>query len=128
MKPFACLVLLAAIVGIVPAQTPQNLSTEQLESYLKDKEIFRLDVREPKEIVELGSVEGYVNIPIGELEKRLSEIPKDKKVLTLCNRGGRAARAAEILQKNGYKVVGSCGLTDYKQKGKKLVYPKGAKG
>ena len=47
----------------------QTISTEELEKYLKDpKKIFFLDVREPKEIEELGSVEGYVNIPLGQLE------------------------------------------------------------
>ena len=62
----------------------QALSTEELEKYLKDgKKIYFLDVREPKEIEELGSVEGYVNIPLGELEKRLNEVPKDKLIITL---------------------------------------------
>jgi rhodanese-related sulfurtransferase len=62
----------------------QSLTTEELEKYLKDgKNIFFLDVREPKEIEELGSVKGYVNIPVGELEKRLKEVPKDKLIITL---------------------------------------------
>jgi rhodanese-related sulfurtransferase len=62
----------------------QNLSTEELEKYLKDsKKVFFLDVREPKEIEELGSVEGYVNIPLGQLESRLKEVPKDKLIITL---------------------------------------------
>jgi rhodanese-related sulfurtransferase len=62
----------------------QTLTTEELEKHLKDgKNIFFLDVREPKEIEELGSVEGYVNIPLGQLEKRLSEVPKDKLIITL---------------------------------------------
>jgi rhodanese-related sulfurtransferase len=62
----------------------QTLSTEELEKYLNDKKrIFFLDVREPKEIAELGSVEGYVNIPLGQLESRLKEVPKDKLIITL---------------------------------------------
>lgn len=62
----------------------QNLTPEEVEKHLKDKKnIFLLDVREPKEIQELGSVAGYVNIPLGELEKRMSEIPKKKLVITL---------------------------------------------
>ena len=32
-----------------------------------------------------------------------------------------------MLKKAGYKVAGSCGLADYKAKGKKLVYPKESK-
>lgn len=62
----------------------QTMSTEELEKHLKNpKGVFFLDVREPKEIEELGSVKGYVNIPVGELEKRLSEVPKDKLIITL---------------------------------------------
>ncbi|MFN8684598.1 MAG: rhodanese-like domain-containing protein [Acidobacteriota bacterium] len=44
--------------------------------------LFFLDVRDPKEIEELGSLKGYVNIPLADLEKRLSEVPKDKTILT----------------------------------------------
>lgn len=62
----------------------QNLTTEELEKHLKDrKKVFFLDVREPKEIQELGSVKGYVNIPLGQLESRLGEIPKEKLIITL---------------------------------------------
>jgi rhodanese-related sulfurtransferase len=61
----------------------QTLTTEELEKYQKDKKVFMLDVREPKEIEELGSVEGYVNIPLGQLESRLNEVPKDKLIITL---------------------------------------------
>ena len=62
----------------------QSLTTDELEKYLKDgKKIFFLDVREPKEIQELGSVKGYVNIPLGQLESRLKEVPKDKLIITL---------------------------------------------
>jgi rhodanese-related sulfurtransferase len=39
-------------------------------------------VREPKELAELGTIKGYVNIPLGQLESRLSEIPKDKLIVT----------------------------------------------
>ena len=56
---------------------------EDLAQLLKDqKNMFFLDVREPKEIAELGSLSGYVNIPVGELEKRMNEVPKDKTIIT----------------------------------------------
>lgn len=72
--------MILAGMSLAPAQ---NLSTEELEKYMKDKKVFFLDVREPDEIKQLGSVPGYVNIPVGELEKRLSEVPKDKLIITL---------------------------------------------
>jgi len=62
---------------------PKKLSDAELEKLLKDeKNLFFLDVREPKEIEELGSIKGYVNIPLGQLESRLGEIPKDKLIVT----------------------------------------------
>ncbi len=66
------------------AESPaKNLSTEELEKLLEKREnLFFLDVREPDEIKQLGSIEGYVNIPLGQLESRLKEIPKDKLIIT----------------------------------------------
>ena len=88
------------------------------------KKFFFLDVREPKELVEFGTMKGYVNIPIGQLEKRTSEIPKDAVVVTACARGVRAARAAVILEKAGYQTIGYCGMMEWREKGYDLVYPK----
>ena len=56
---------------------------EDLAQLLKnDKNMFFLDVREPKEIEDLGSLKGYVNIPLGELEKRMKEVPKKRTIIT----------------------------------------------
>jgi len=56
---------------------------EELQKFIQEQSnVFFLDVREPKEIEELGSMKGYVNIPIGELEKRMKEVPKDKTIIT----------------------------------------------
>ena len=82
MKRILCAaaILLASLALAAPAQ---ELSTEQLEKYLNDKKVFFLDVREPDEVKKLGSIEGYVNIPLGQLENRLKEVPKDKLIITL---------------------------------------------
>jgi len=66
------------------SRTPRKISADELEKLLEKKDaVFFLDVREPFEIQRLGSVKGYVNIPLGELEARLKEIPKDKLIVTL---------------------------------------------
>ena len=72
--------LMAAFSLFAPAQ---EITTAELEKHLENKNVFFLDVREPDEIRKLGSVPGYVNIPLGELEKRLKEVPKDKLIVTL---------------------------------------------
>ena len=65
-----------------PHEEKKELSADELKELLEKKKIFFLDVREPKELTELGTIKGYVNIPLGQLEGRLSEIPKDKLIVT----------------------------------------------
>jgi rhodanese-related sulfurtransferase len=75
-----------AVFALACAQSnaPKTISADELEKLLERKDgLFFLDVREPGEIERLGSVKGYVNIPLGQLEARLKEIPKDKLIVTL---------------------------------------------
>ena len=64
------------------AQQAPKMASDDVMSLLEKGEVFFLDVREPKELEDLGTLEGYVNIPLGEIEKRLKEIPKDKAIIT----------------------------------------------
>lgn len=60
----------------------QKMASDDVMALLEKGQVFFLDVREPKELEELGTLEGYVNIPLGQIEKRLAEIPKDKAIIT----------------------------------------------
>ena len=60
----------------------RRVEADEIDKYIQEKKVFFLDVREPKELEELGTLEGYYNIPLGDLEKRLGELPKDKLILT----------------------------------------------
>ena len=81
--------LLFAVALVLPAaaaddKQTKELSAEELGKLLEQKDkVFFLDVRSPAEIESLGSVKGYVNIPLDQLEGRLKEIPKDKLIVTL---------------------------------------------
>ena len=59
-----------------------KMASDDVLALLEQGEVFFLDIREPRELAELGTFEGYVNIPLGQLEQRLSEIPKDKTIIT----------------------------------------------
>src|SRR6266700_8338358 len=117
-RNFLSILLLALLAALgLHGQDVKKLSADDLKQYLQEGKYYFLDVREPSELEQYGSVKGYVNIPLGQLEKRMSEIPKDRTIVTMCEHGRRATQAAEILQKNGYKVVGACGLAEYRDKG-----------
>lgn len=65
-----------------PSESEKKLSADELKELLDKKDVYFLDVREPKELEELGTIKGYVNIPLLQLENRLSEIPKSKLIIT----------------------------------------------
>ena len=124
MRCFAIAILFAALA--VPALAEKKLTPEELRDLLEKNDtskIFLLDVREPNELEETGAIKGHVNIPISQLEKRLREVPKNKIIVTYCMLGIRAGRAAEILEKNGFEVFGSCGIVPWKEKGFPTVQP-----
>ena len=54
----------------------------RIDAVMSEAGTIMLDVREPKEIEELGGYEDAINIPVMQLEKRLGELPKDKTFLT----------------------------------------------
>ncbi|MBY0373917.1 MAG: hypothetical protein K2Q23_07970 [Bryobacteraceae bacterium] len=60
----------------------RRITADELKEMVKESYFF-LDVREAAEIEELGTIKGYVNIPVTQLEQRLSEVPKDKTIVTL---------------------------------------------
>jgi len=117
----------AAPAATAPAPTPppldesKRIKAEDIAAVLAKGDVVLLDVREAKELEELGTIEGAIHIPLNQLEARAGELPKDKTILTACQRGRRAAQAQTILEAKGFKTAGFCGLLDYKGP---RVYPK----
>lgn len=70
----------------------------------KMPEAVLLDVREEAELLAF-SLPGAVHIPLGQLRKRLSELDKDKVIITFCAIGVRSYNAARTLMNNGFKHV-----------------------
>jgi rhodanese-related sulfurtransferase len=64
------------------SSTVKPLTPEEFQTLEKNGKIYFLDVREPREIEELGSMRGYVNIPLSQLEKRIAEIPRGSLIVT----------------------------------------------
>ena len=69
-----------------------------------ESEVFLLDVREPDEHEEVN-IPGSTLIPLGSLQRRLAEVPKDRQVVVYCAVGGRSARATHFLRGHGVEAV-----------------------
>src|SRR5262249_33653100 len=66
---------------------------------------FLLDVRDEDEVAEVGGIKGSVNIPLSAVRDRLHMIPRDRRVVTYCQKGQRGYLAASILHGRGFENV-----------------------
>ena len=65
---------------------------------------IRIDIRTHDEY-KLGTIPGFINIPVDELREHLDELPKEKPIVVTCAVGLRGYLAYRILVQNGFKHV-----------------------
>ncbi len=63
-----------------------------------------IDVREPNEYAQLRA-RGAVLLPLGRLNNRVRDLPRDREILLMCRTGGRSANATQFLAANGFENV-----------------------
>jgi rhodanese-related sulfurtransferase len=85
-----------------------GLSPQDMVQLMNREKAVVIDVCEPDEFAR-GHVVGAKNLPLGELEAKLSQVAKNKSnpVVMVCQVGARSARAAATAQKLGYENVQS---------------------
>ncbi len=92
-----------------PDATPTTLTADNAHAYLADHpEALVLDVREAAEWNDdVGHIAGARQIPLGDLERRMSEIEdwKGKPIIVVCRTGARSQGAADQLRAAGFKLV-----------------------
>jgi rhodanese-related sulfurtransferase len=128
MKKVILLTLLAAAIGFgqqqgaAPTSKAKTLTRNELDKLLATPDrVLLIDVRRPDEISSNGGFPVYLSIQAGDLEKHLSEIPKDRLIVLVSNHAGRAGRAADLLESKGFKVAGAVGAQTYESEGGKLT-------
>ena len=67
-----------------------------------------VDVREPEEW-QAGHVDGSLWIPLGELQARAGELPRDRPLVIVCRSGARSGYAADALVAAGYDASNLAG-------------------
>jgi rhodanese-related sulfurtransferase len=103
----------------------RKIPPDELKAMLDRKDDFVfVDVRRPEELQVMGTLPGYRNIPLDQIEARYAEIPRDRLVVLACNRAQRAARAAAILAAHGYQRLAICALNEYRERGYAMIHPK----
>ena len=75
---------------------------------LVDRGAILLDVREPHEW-QAGHAPKARHIPLAQLNRRATELPPGRPIVTVCRSGARSARAAAKLARDGWQVSNLAG-------------------
>ena len=115
MQKFRIIILFFFAITSFAAEadsTAKNVTVNAFKKEMKaNKSIVILDVRMQDELTgPLGKIDGSINIPLQELEKRINELAKYK------NQDIPSKLAAEILRNHGFKAINVLGgMMAYRQ-------------
>ncbi len=84
------------------AGNPVDIDVVEAAALLEeDPSAVLLDVREPHELA-ICSIGQSLDIPLGELPGRVSELPPGQRILVICQHGHRSRNAAIMLRERGF--------------------------
>ena len=101
-----------ALAGGIAAWREQGLpivelgttSAREAAEWRAARQTAILDVRDEREWHE-GHIPGATHIYVGELERRLGEVPRDGRLVVHCSVGHRSGLAVSILERHGFAGV-----------------------
>ncbi len=81
-----------------------NLDAVELSEKLKNgKHPLVIDVRQPDEY-RTGHIAGAKLVPLGDLNRKMKDLPKSREIVCVCASGNRSQSATRILMQAGYTV------------------------
>jgi rhodanese-related sulfurtransferase len=119
------LILFVALASAVMLALPnllkgggKGVGISQAVQLANQKDALFIDIRS-HEAFKAGAIAQSRNIPIADINNKLSSLPKDKPLIIVCERGREATRIAADLRKKGYEqaVVLEGGLQAWLQAG-----------
>jgi len=103
-------------------ETIDNWKPKKLNNNIDSKDIYILDVRNISNWKKTGHIRNANQIYIGEFEKNLKKIPRDKNIVVYCDSGFKTSIATSYLKKNNYPKVTNLlgGILAWKKAGYEL--------
>lgn len=98
--------------AFTPQLQPQAAAQEQAKGALI------LDVRSPSERAD-SYIPDSLHIPMGQVESRLDELPRNRDIITQCGSGARSQVIATLLQKHNFSQIANLdgGIDGWKREG-----------
>jgi rhodanese-related sulfurtransferase len=109
--------LIASAGGSGASGLARDVSTDEAYRMYQQSDTFVVDVRTQEEWNEYHAPNTTL-IPLDQLQARLSEVPKDRKILVVCRSGNRSQQGRDILLAAGYNATSMTGgLKEWYAKG-----------
>jgi adenylyltransferase/sulfurtransferase len=96
--PDFCTLEELGLVRVITAAELRRLLTTSPQSPVM------IDVREPDEFA-VGHLPGAINLPVGQIQGRLAELPRDRALVLMCRSGARSLRACALARRAGLEPL-----------------------
>jgi Rhodanese-related sulfurtransferase len=112
MKTISAMLAVVALLAVVSACRAGGGDAATVRQKIKAGALV-VDVRTPAEFA-AGAYAGATNIPLDQVEKRLTDFgDRRRAIVVYCRSGNRSGQAKVILEKNGFSdVTNGGGLKD----------------
>src|SRR5262245_17888376 len=99
----------------LPIAAIEQITVEELRGRERDLQI--VDVRSAREW-RAGHLPGSINIPVGDIPRRMGELPAGRRLATICEGGYRSSLAASLLAQEGLTAISNVvgGMTAYRER------------
>ena len=111
----------------------ENLTAEELEAELVVGDALVVDIREPDELTQSGTIRGAISAPRGMLEffadpaspYHRTEFDPARRTILYCASGGRSALAVQSLKQLGFANIAHLegGLKGWTASGREVSHP-----
>src|SRR5690606_19976674 len=78
----------------------RRLAAGELHALIKTKRVAIVDVREPAEFA-VAHLPGAVNIPVGQIQARMADLPGAETLVFICRSGARSLTASALAARSG---------------------------
>lgn len=110
MKKIVLLLILVSAFSCQPKAQSENVkivSKEQFAEKMNTGDVQLIDVRTANEYAE-GHIKNAQNIDVlqaASFKEQIQNLDKEKPIMVYCRSGKRSAKAANILEENGFKNI-----------------------
>jgi rhodanese-related sulfurtransferase len=87
----------------------RRISVEDARSAIENGQAIVIDVR-TEDVYNVGHIKGARSVPLAEFDKHLSEIPKDKLIITYCSWPAEHSSARAVLMLNEKGITNTAAL------------------